>query len=217
MLNAGTQKEASDENASTSGPGAWVVKQDRHLQLINPAVYEQDNQKRVKALEETRKQKSQKKIDYEKTKFIKHLQRNDYRPAGVAVTNRTYEIDIQGITFHVAKNGSKLIKASGEIFNPLKDIRRIFAGSINGLRCSGDTNAARITPKFAEVGGVKFHRTKNGNLYRSAIVKAHRYAPNWTKQCIIGTLINMILANLGLSKRLTLCARRSHQRVYPFL
>ena len=28
---------------------------------------------------------------------------------------------------------------------------------------------------MALVGGVKFHRSKNGNMYRQAIVKAHRY------------------------------------------
>jgi hypothetical protein len=38
-----------------------------------------------------------------------------------------------------------------------------------------DDNTAKATPKTATVGGVKFYRSKNGNLYRSGIVKAQRY------------------------------------------
>lgn len=41
---------------------------------------------------------------------------------------------------------------------------------------TGDSNAAKSTPKMATVGGVRFYRSKNGNLYRSGIVKAQRYA-----------------------------------------
>lgn len=42
-------------------------------------------------------------------------------------------------------------------------------------RITGDDSAASSTPKSAPVGGVMFYRSKNGNLYRSGIVKAHRY------------------------------------------
>ncbi|KKY37064.1 putative ccch zinc finger protein [Diaporthe ampelina] len=52
--------------------------------------------------------------------------------------------------FRVANNGSKLVKLPG------------------------DLNGPKATPKMALVGGVKFHRSKNGNMYRQAIVKAHR-------------------------------------------
>jgi len=50
----------------------------------------------------------------------------------------------------VVKNGSKLVKVPG------------------------DENAAKLTPKTATIGGVRFYRSKNGNLYRSGIVKAQR-------------------------------------------
>lgn len=40
---------------------------------------------------------------------------------------------------------------------------------------AGDANAPKLTPKVATVGGVKFYRTKNGNMYRQAAVQAQRY------------------------------------------
>lgn len=43
------------------------------------------------------------------------------------------------------------------------------------------------TPKKAHVGGVTFLRSKNGNLYRSGIVKATKYVwtsrPNFKLEC----------------------------------
>jgi hypothetical protein len=50
------------------------------------------------------------------------------------------------------------------------------------LRVAGDDNAAKSTPKTAAVGGVMFYRSKNGNLYRSGIVKAHRYDSTASRQ-----------------------------------
>lgn len=57
---------------------------------------------------------------------------------------------IQGIRFRVTQRGSKLVKVPGDI------------------------NPASATPKITFVGGVKFHRSKNGNLYRDGILKAQR-------------------------------------------
>jgi hypothetical protein len=47
--------------------------------------------------------------------------------------------------------------------------------SVIDLRYSGDLNAAKSTPKMTLVGGVRFYRSKSGNMYRSGIIKAHRY------------------------------------------
>jgi hypothetical protein len=55
-----------------------------------------------------------------------------------------------------------------------------FRGS--DLRDLGDENAAKSTPKTATIGGVMFYRSKNGNLYRSGIVKAHRYDAQMLRQ-----------------------------------
>lgn len=77
---------------------------------------------------------------------------------------------MEGIRFRVANNGSKLVKIPGAPQPPL------FCARILAHRLmSGDPNGPKATPKMALVGGVKFHRSKNGNMYRQAIVKAHRY------------------------------------------
>ncbi len=39
----------------------------------------------------------------------------------------------------------------------------------------GTFDSTKQTPKKAHVGGVTFLRSKNGNLYRSGIVKAKKY------------------------------------------
>lgn len=125
------------------------------MQLINPAIYEKQSQERARAIEETRKLRVKQKDDREKLKLSKHLERLDgntitpnYRASHVP---QNYEITVQGIRFQVMKDGSKL------------------------MRLPGDENAAKMTPKLATVGGVRFYRSKNGNLYRSGIVKAQRY------------------------------------------
>ncbi|TVY85446.1 Zinc finger CCCH domain-containing protein [Lachnellula suecica] len=143
------------ESANPKAGAAWVTKKDRHLQLINTNIYEKDSQNRAKAMEETRKQKLMQRDAREKTKFNKHLQRlagNNYPTLQSHATTApsNYEINVQGIQFRVAKHGSKLVKVPG------------------------DLNAAKSTPKTALVGGVRFYRSKNGNLYRSGIIKAHR-------------------------------------------
>ncbi|RFU24525.1 hypothetical protein B7463_g11818, partial [Scytalidium lignicola] len=181
---AGQVLESTDadiEQSKTQAP-AWVSKTDRHLQLINTAVFEKNSQHRVKAIEETRMQKLKQRDEREKAKLSRHLQRvgSNIVTAG-NVTSRpsdipgVYEIDIQGIRFRVAKNGSKLVKVSGEeIQIPLANnaVGQQQAGlSSHG---SGDINAAKATPKTALVGGVRFYRSKNGNMYRAGIVKAHR-------------------------------------------
>jgi hypothetical protein len=134
-------------------------------------------------MEETRKQKLLQRDAREKTKFTNHLQRlavNSYGAVGpqshaVATTNN-YEINVQGIQFRVAKNGSKLVKVPGERPPTATnyDQGRLCPRGPS-LLCSGDLNAAKATPKTALVGGVRFYRSKNGNMYRSGIIKAHRY------------------------------------------
>jgi hypothetical protein len=163
-------RDDAETNAG-SAPG-WVAKTGRHLQLINTSIYEKDTQNRAKAMEETRKQKLKQRDDREKAKLHKHIQRLGDGNIGMAGPTANYEIEVQGIRFRVAKNGSKLAKVSGESFDEgyVEKTRRSSSGT-------GDLNAAKSTPKMALVGGVRFYRTKNGNMYRSSIIKAHRYEP----------------------------------------
>jgi hypothetical protein len=173
----------SAENSNPKTGPAWVTKKDRHLQLINTNIFEKNSQIRAKAMEETRKQKLMQRDAREKLKFSKHLQRlavNSYGAPGPqshsATTAVNYEIDVQGIQFRVAKNGSKLIKVPGE--RPptaTKYIQGDLCTQGPDLLCSGDLNAAKATPKTALIGGVRFYRSKNGNMYRSGIIKARRY------------------------------------------
>ena len=143
----------------------WVTKRDRHMQLINSSVYDKETQARNKAIEETRRQKALQKDQREKQKIERHLNTLT-SPAGQA-TNVVCEISINGLRFHVADGGSKLVRLRGE-------------NHVSGTRlCSrsqllGANDSARTTPKQANVGGVSFLRSKNGNLYRSGILRARR-------------------------------------------
>ncbi|KAK4127080.1 hypothetical protein N657DRAFT_661330 [Parathielavia appendiculata] len=158
ILNGGSQQNQSGEadsgatsDASTS---SWVTKNDRHLQLINSNVYKKDAETRTLAMEQTRRQKLALRDKQERAKLISHLNRmvnsGGFGTANQQTTPGKYEIAVQGVRFIVAKNGSKLVKVPG------------------------DGNTAKATPKMAVIGGVKFYRSKNGNLYRHGIVKAHR-------------------------------------------
>jgi len=93
-----------------------VTKKDRHFQLINTAVYEKDSQNRTKAIEETRKQKALVRDAREKAKFNRHLQRiaSDGSQSRTLPNVSSYELTVQGIKFRVEKDGSKLVKVSGE-------------------------------------------------------------------------------------------------------
>ncbi|KAH8786598.1 hypothetical protein BGZ57DRAFT_881526 [Hyaloscypha finlandica] len=154
---AGADASASNEtdrpSASDSNSGAaWVTKQDRHLQLINTSIFEKDSQKRAKAIEQTRQQKLKQRDEREKARIVQHLQRGNYNGPSTRATGTTAnnELDVNGIRFRVVQGGSKLVKVPG------------------------DLNAAKSTPKSALVGGVRFYRSKSGNMYRSGIVKAYR-------------------------------------------
>ncbi|KMP06953.1 zinc finger domain-containing protein [Coccidioides immitis RMSCC 2394] len=153
--------DTADSSSSTTVPGdmnveakppqqtGWVAKRDRHMQLINTAIYDQEAQARTKAIEETRKLKAQKKAELEKAKvlrFAQHIVAPTAEAAAAGVRPDSYKIVIQEIPFQVIKGGSKLI------------------------RLSNDPTAANATPKKVNVGGVTFVRSKNGNLHRLGAV-----------------------------------------------
>ncbi|KAK4243239.1 hypothetical protein C7999DRAFT_44907 [Corynascus novoguineensis] len=159
VLNNGTQQNRHGDGdsgaTSDASSSSWVTKNDRHLQLINTNVYKKDAQARAAAMEQTRRQKLANRDRQERAKLVNHLNRmangGGFGAANQQAVGDKYEIAIQGVRFVVAKNGSKLVKVPG------------------------DGNSAKATPKMALVGGVKFYRSKNGNLYRHGVVKAQRY------------------------------------------
>ncbi|EPE07019.1 ccch zinc finger protein [Ophiostoma piceae UAMH 11346] len=161
---ASNSDNADGNSASKTGP-SWVSRTDRHMQLINSDVYEKDSQARAKAIEQTRLQKQKQRDHHERSKLrnhFSHLASSGTTPAtrAAAASNSlqsTYQVFVADIPFYIAKNGSKLVKVPG------------------------DPNPPSATPKTAIIGGVKFYRSKNGNLYRHGVVKAQRRTGNIKK------------------------------------
>lgn len=110
---------ASAADAGETSTSGWVSKRERHMQLINNAVYEQKTQQRTKAMEETRKQKLHDKEQFERLKLQNHLrhiastQHQDITSSANAST-LAHHIFVHGIKFIVTDGGSKLIKDSGK-------------------------------------------------------------------------------------------------------
>ncbi|KAL3418645.1 CCCH zinc finger protein [Phlyctema vagabunda] len=176
VLNGSTTNEASEpspQSANDSNQQAtpsWISKTDRHMQLIHPSVYEKNTQSRARAIEQTKNQKLRQRDEREKLKLIRHLQRGGVVPAlKSGESHQESEINVQGIRFQVAKDSSKLVKVPGKTL-----LNGRPSTSWSRLLWLGDTNSANATPKTALVGGVRFHRSKNGNLYRAGVVKAQR-------------------------------------------
>lgn len=167
------QSTPASDTASGSDNGqtsSWVSKNDRHLQLINSSIYQEQSEARTKAIEQTRTQKLRQRENRERSQFMNHLRQTGSTAAAStdAPSGPAYEITVEGIRFAVVKNGSKLVKLPGVYLCPSR-------ARITANKSPGDLSGPKATPKLAIVGGVKFHRTKNGNMYRQAVVKAQRY------------------------------------------
>lgn len=178
LKNGNQQNQSGDADSgamSDASSSSWVAKPDRHLPLINSSGYQKDT--RTAALEQTRRQQLAFKDRQERAKLISHLNRmasgDVFGPANQQTATDKYEIAVQGVRFVVAKNGSKLVKVPGA--------SRTCVWSLQGTHtCAGDGNSAKATPKTAVIGGVRFYRSKTGNLYRHGIVKAQRYV-SWCR------------------------------------
>jgi len=154
--NGGTQTPPSGSPTPEASAGSWISKNTRgQRSLINSAVYEKNNEAHVKAIEASRQRKNRQQDAREQSQLANHFHRYGGQarmpptPTNATATGN-HEVEIQGIRFRVAHSGSKLIKVSG------------------------DLHPVSATPKVAFVGGVKFHRSKTGNLYRAGVLKAQR-------------------------------------------
>jgi hypothetical protein len=143
------------ESGSSSDTNTWVQRNDRHRQLISSDVYEKDKQTRANAMAESLRLKQQAKNVHEQSVLAQQFLRPAVPVAGATPnmpnTPGSFEVLVEGIPFSVTKNGSKLLKIPGRI------------------------TSGNPTPKMAIIAGVKFYRSKNGNLYRNGIAKAQRY------------------------------------------
>ena len=108
------------ENEPLHPAGGWVAKRDRHMQLINTSIYDKDTQSRVRAIQETRRLKTQQRDEREKSKINRHLQRLAPQVTQVAgsssmsqSTTKAHEVTIDGIQFRVTNGGSKLVRVFG--------------------------------------------------------------------------------------------------------
>ncbi|KAK6957436.1 hypothetical protein Daesc_000221 [Daldinia eschscholtzii] len=153
---AADNSDSTNENLDPASP-SWVTKTDRHLQLINTSVYEKESQQRASAIEQTYRQKQLQRNHREKATFMNNVLQSGASGKSIGLPNTSasaspYEVVVDGIRFRVVQQGSKLVKAPD------------------------DVNPPSATPKVTSIGGVKFHRTKHGNLVRHGVVKAQRFA-----------------------------------------
>lgn len=178
---------ASDK--SGSAPNTWVAP---HYS----AAHKQDNEKRTKAIEATRQQRLATLNDRETAKLSRHFNQQQAprftTAAGTATANPPavhHEITVSGIRFRVAQNGSKLVKVPGMCRGV--DRSAIYPHTLDHTDPSGDINPPNATPKTTHVGGVKFHRTKNGNLYREGVLRAHRYVGPLARELLLTATVRL--------------------------
>lgn len=119
VLNGGVQSAAPSQENQLLNPTtlSWVTRTDRHLQLINRDVYEREAQQRTQAIEQSQKQKHMNKNYQEKAQFFRNMQQGG-KDGIVPSSNSSkpvprYEVDVEGVRFHVTQQGSKLVKAPG--------------------------------------------------------------------------------------------------------
>ncbi|KAJ6134565.1 hypothetical protein N7523_000887 [Penicillium sp. IBT 18751x] len=144
--------ENDGEARPTSSSTGWIAKRDRHMQLINSAVYDKETQARARAMEETRKLKAERRAQREQAKVLRYAQ-------GSTVTTHAqpsagHQILVNDIPFKIMRGGSKLV------------------------RVSNDPDKANTTPKRVTVAGVAFVRSKNGNLHRLGAVTSKKSVRN---------------------------------------
>ncbi len=83
----------------------------------------------------------------------------------------SHDVTVKDIRFRVTMWGKKLTRLPGEILITIFGLHR----SVVDLQCTDPINASKATPKTATVAGVRFHRSRNGHMYRDSTLKLFRY------------------------------------------
>lgn len=158
---------------AAAGPSGWVTKNDRHRQLINANIFEKESQNRAKAIQETWNKKQQARRQREKARLGEYLRRQQAiagvpslpsaNPSSVGAATSNNEIMVGDIRFRVLDGGKKLARVAGDI----------------------DGASSSPTPKSTVIAGVKFHRTKTGNLVVNRVVKDQRYVSLSGETCML--------------------------------
>ncbi|PWY71099.1 CCCH zinc finger protein [Aspergillus sclerotioniger CBS 115572] len=172
---AGTMTD-TDGEARSATPNEWVVKHDRHMQLINTSIYDKEAQARTKAIEESRQAKAHKRARVEQARVLNYAQgvgrtySAGFAAPQVSTTaepSAEFQVFVNDIPFRVSRGGSKLIRVSGACVQDAL-VKR------TSLQVIDDPNTANATPKKVTVAGVAFVRSKNGNLHRLGAVTSKR-------------------------------------------
>ena len=159
------QHQEGDSLEASSG---WVSKRDRHMQLINSSIYGKDAQSRQKAIENTRRQKTLYRQRKEKDIVNRYLQSlNPASSRNPSATPADYHVVLEGLSFTVMNGGSKLSRDPGKSLRGMRVAQKL-------TRRPETSKSAHATPRQANIGGVIFYRSKNGNLYRAGAVEAKR-------------------------------------------
>ncbi|KAL8665334.1 MAG: hypothetical protein Q9202_002385 [Teloschistes flavicans] len=124
---------------------AYVTKRGRHKQLINASVLDKVTLQRKQAIDDSQHRKLLATDQWERQRMHQYVESLDALPTA---SGSTHQIEIDGLKFQILKGGSKL------------------------ARVPDPSNFSRPTPKRTTVHGVPFVRSKQGNLYRSGIVRA---------------------------------------------
>jgi hypothetical protein len=171
-------QQVSPATPALTPSDGFVLKRDRHMQLINTSVYDQKTQQRQSEIEATLQEKQRLRDVKERARVINAFQPQQavsttYGAAPTAGPAAVRDIQINNLRFRVAADGSKLIRMFGE--------HTRVDTLAHHLTCIDDSNTdPGATPKITKVAGVTFHRSKHGNLYRAGLVKkSMRY---WTKE-----------------------------------
>jgi len=113
----------SSGNAAAHPATGWISKRDRHMQLINPSIYDREANLRSKAIDQTRRQVAKRRDEREKSKIHKHLQKIADSAATRSFSPRlssqveSHELNINGLRFRVCDGGSKLARIMSMILS----------------------------------------------------------------------------------------------------
>lgn len=158
---SGSQQETQEKEKEKESGDRWIAKRDRHIQLINPAIYDQETQARAKAMEQSRRAKTQKRTEVEQAKVLEYARGPARVPAqaSTATAQTGHQVLVNDIPFRIGRGGSKLIRVSS-----------VFSISLCPFYGADDADDPNTTPKRVSVAGVTFVRSKNGNLHRLGAV-----------------------------------------------
>ena len=125
------------------------------------------------------------------TEFLKQQQAGAAAGAAAANANPAQarnEIVVDGISFRVLDGGKKLARVAGESREYPSPTQPSTVSHLVG------SDPTATTPKSTVIAGVKFHRTKTGNLVVNRVVRDHRYVsshgvlPNLTRPSRSGVI-----------------------------